>query len=153
MWRLLKLVIYKDDKVCIGVNMFGQLLRDETRSLYLPKYVVADKAPETLIEVIRTFKETNKLVVWSGASELTIWGTPQDNYLFRAWHDYCHILGHFSFDAKGESATCLMQQSQIESSFLQKALNIEINGQLEHMQATGNFPLNQIEFFKLKLKE
>jgi hypothetical protein len=133
--------------------MFGQLLRDETRSLYLPKYVVADKAPETLIEVIRTFKETNKLVVWSGASELTIWGTPQDNYLFRAWHDYCHILGHFSFDAKGESATCLMQQSQIESSFLQKALNIEINGQLEHMQATGNFPLNQIEFFKLKLKE
>lgn len=127
------------------------LLQNETRKLQLPKYDIADVAPSTLIETVSHYKQTGRILVWGGASESTIW-TPQGNYMFRAWHDYCHVLSHGTFDHQGESIVCKLQQSQVESSFMQRVLQIEIMGQLSYFETNNQFPVNQIEFFINQLK-
>lgn len=128
--------------------MFTTLLIDETKKLKLPRYEVRDLAPSTLRESIQAYSETGKIIVWAGASDNTIWGAREHNWLFRAWHDLVHIKNLTQFDNAGELRTFQIQASQTESSWLQKLLKIEILGQLEYYNTNGFFPVNQIEFFK-----
>jgi len=67
-----------------------------------PRYRVSDHAPGTVEDLIRSFGETRELVIWSGASERTIWGAPELNWHFRAWHDWCHIRSGLGFTAGQE---------------------------------------------------
>ncbi len=133
------------------VNL-STILKLETDRLNLPRFEVADIAPETLADVVSHFKDTGKLKIWAGASELTIWGAPEHNWLFRAWHDFGHILSLGQFNAAGESQVCKLQQSQVASTSLQRALQVEIMGQLQYQTNIGHFPVNQVEFFINQVK-
>lgn len=121
------------------------------KRLNLPKYEVSDLAPETLSDVISTYQLTGRLVVWSGASENTIFGSREANWLFRAWHDYEHIRTMGEFNQLGETMTCLKQMSQVGSIFAE-IVKIEVIGQLKYQSQYGTFPANQFEFFKKQLK-
>lgn len=33
-----------------------------------------------------------RIIVWTGASNRTIFGAPEINHAFRAWHDWCHLV-------------------------------------------------------------
>lgn len=124
----------------------------ETKKLKLPKFEVADHAPETLEALTRHYTSTGKLKIWSGASTGTVWGAAEHNWLFRAWHDFNHLILQTEFNRIGELKTCAAQMSQVESSFLHKVLHIEIVEQLNHFETIGAFPQNQLEFFKNKLQ-
>ena len=130
---------------------FANLLILETAKLKLPKYEVKDNAPSSLKEALEAYKQHGRLIIWSGASHNTIWQAPEFNWLFRAWHDFCHVKLQSEFDDAGELRTFKLQASQTESSFLQQVLELEIVGQLEYYNSMGVFPENQIEFFKSKL--
>lgn len=129
------------------MNQIGEQLKIISRKLYIPKYVVSDHAPETLKDVVTTYNETKKLIIWSGASENTIYGCAELNYLARAWHDYTHVKLLSEFNLQGEIQTALKQMSQVDTKFAE-VLRIEIIEQVNYFQKHGEFPENQLKFFK-----
>lgn len=133
------------------MNLYAQL-KLETDRLNLPPIDVADYAPETLADVVSHYTTTGRIKVWAGASEGTVWGPAAGNWLFRGWHDYMHVLSLGTFNAAGEQLVCSLQQAQVQSTFMQHALHIEIMGQLEYQLKTGHFPVDQLQFFKDSIK-
>lgn len=72
-------------------------------------YDVSDAAPETYEELIAHLDAGGRMLVYSGGSEQTIYGDPEVNFAFRAWHDWCHWQGRYDFSHEGEHAACAMQ--------------------------------------------
>lgn len=58
-----------------------------------------------------------RMIVWGGASDKTIYGSPEVNYAYRAWHDACHLQGNFPFTLDGEQAATRLQIRQLELNF------------------------------------
>ena len=96
----------------IGFNVAVAHLADKTAR----SFRVADIAPHTYEEVIHQIETHGIIVVWSGASEHTIFGDPEINYAFRAWHDWCHWRGGRDFSPAGEIAASRMQCAHLRRS-------------------------------------
>ena len=56
-----------------------------------PPFDVRDDGPDTDVDMIRHYNETGRLCIWSGASDYTAYGPRSANWMYRAWHDWCHI--------------------------------------------------------------
>lgn len=119
--------------------------------LLAPKFEARPDAPATFAEIMAT---RGRLVrpVWDGASEASIYGAPEINHAFRAWHDACHVAGQFGFDLGGEKQTCEMQVKQFYCVFpsapsdVAALLCAEIIGQAEYFAEFGEFPEDQRAF-------
>lgn len=76
------------DRVTSGIH-------DAVHRAYLasgvPPFDVMDVGPQTDVDMIRHYNETGRMAIWSGASYNTIYGCRKANWLYRAWHDWCHI--------------------------------------------------------------
>lgn len=86
----------------------------------------------------------------------TIFGDPRVNWLFRAWHDYCHLLVDAPFDAEGERKAATEQINQVyvldglsesEKLLFARIIDIEVNGQMDYYVAHNGFPPDQRAFF------
>ena len=65
-------------------------------------YDVSDNAPDTYEKLVNHVNKTGRILVWSGASETTIYGDREVNYAFRAWHDYVHFTHQLGFSVLDE---------------------------------------------------
>lgn len=70
---------------------------------------VSEDAPANLDELWELLDAGKRMVVWSGGSNHTIYGCPEVNWSFRAWHDWCHWRGGHDTTLEGELACCDMQ--------------------------------------------
>lgn len=121
---------------------------------------VSDKAPESLESLLSHYQNHGRVLVWSGASEHTIFGDREVNYAFRAWHDSRHIVGNHDFTFEGESAVCDMQVQDLLAIYgkcdafykFERLLIAEVIGQALFFEARGAFPENQIAFTSAYLK-
>lgn len=86
----------------------------------------------------------------------TIFGSQTVNWLFRAWHDYCHLVVNAPFDAEGERRAAMEQIRQVwahpglsdaEKTLYSSIIDIEVNGQVEYYQKYNDFPSDQYQFF------
>jgi len=117
-------------------------------------YDVSNAAPETYEELIAHLDAGHRMVVYNGGSEQTIYGDPEVNFAFRAWHDWCHWRGRHDFSHEGERAACAMQSEHLialygESSQTRRwrrILQAEIIGQRDHFDRHGAFPEDQRAF-------
>ena len=117
-------------------------------------YDVADDAPNTYEELINYLDAGRRMLVYSGGAERTIYGDPEVNYAFRAWHDWCHWRGRHDFSLAGENATCAMQGKNLvalygespQTRWWRRILHAEIIGQREYFDRHGNFPYDQRDF-------
>lgn len=117
-------------------------------------YDVSDVAPETYDELIAHLDAGKRMLVYSGGSQRTIYGDPEVNYAFRAWHDWCHWRGRHDFSHEGEGRACAMQGNHLvtvygESSQTRRwrrILHAEIIGQREFFDAHDVFPDDQRAF-------
>jgi hypothetical protein len=117
-------------------------------------YDVSDAAPDTYDELIAHLDAGGRMLVYAGGSERTIYGDPEVNFAFRAWHDWCHWRGRFDFSHEGERAACAMQGDHLvtiygESSQTRRwrcILQAEIIGQREYFDRHGVFPEDQRAF-------
>lgn len=94
-----------------------------------------------------------RMVVWSGGSDATIFGDPEVNYAFRAWHDWCHLNGNYPFTVEGEAAAATTQAAHLiklygaeKSRPWRALLKAEVVGQAEYYAEHGQFPANQVGF-------
>ena len=127
---------YFSDKVLTIVNKL------------LPQgFDVSDTAPNTFKELKRVYEQTGRVVVWSGASENTIYRDARVNHAFRAWHDHHHLTGDLPFTVNGEKAVCELQKADCEGCILcEKLLDAEINGQIAFYMKYGKSVLKQRDF-------
>jgi len=110
-------------------------------------YSVSEDAPDTY-ERLRAESSAHHLIVWSGASVQSIWGT-EGNYLFRAVHDYIHLTHGLSFDSVHEAVVCDVTCAALDLTPAESALmRADIIGQLEYKERHGAFPADQINFVK-----
>jgi len=115
---------------------------------------VADSAPDTYEELKAHLGAGHRMVVWSGASDATIYGCPEVNWAFRAWHDWCHWQGQHDFTLEGEAATAELQCEQLLGLFgdtprtrrWQRIIQTEIIEQGRHLVIHGAFPGDQRAF-------
>ena len=117
-------------------------------------YDVSAAAPETYEELIAHLDAGERMVVYSGGSERTIYGDPEVNFAFRAWHDWCHWRGRHDFSHMGERAACAMQADHVVTLYgdspqtrrWRRILQAEIIGQREFFDRHGEFPEDQRAF-------
>ncbi len=115
---------------------------------------VSDAAPETYDELMAHLDAGGRMLVYSGGSERTIYGDPQVNFAFRAWHDWCHWRGGYDFSYEGERAACTMQGDHLVALYgespqtrrWRRILQAEIKGQRDYFDRHGEFPADQRGF-------
>ena len=95
------------------------------------------------------------MVVFSGASDKTIFENAQQNYAFRAWHDLTHLRLMAPFTPEGEARVAEAQISDLRKFYgdtpqtrhMAGAIRAEINGQVQYSLAHGgDFPVDQRAF-------
>lgn len=126
------------------------LVNDQLRRLGV-RFEVSEHAPDTFKRLQSECTE-RRLIVWPGASERTVYGAPQVNWGFRAWHDAMHLKLSAPFTPEGEREVCRVQMASCGSDALARILHAEIVGQLEYQAVHGAFPSDQIEFVQSYLK-
>ena len=102
----------------------------------------------TFNRMVDTFEKTGKIFIWTGFSENTIFGSAEINHMFRAWHDYTHIVHGLGFSIVDESIVSQIQCDQLPSDWTyQKSLvNCEIVGQAHYFYMNGEFLNDQRKF-------
>jgi len=108
-------------------------------------------APRTLRQLIEAeHMAGGRMPVSRGNSGWTIYGDPEVNYQFRAWHDRTHMLIGAEFTLAGEHRVCAAMQADCakiygakESKLFALILDAEVNGQAEYFDRYGRFPNDQ----------
>lgn len=114
----------------------------------------APAAPATLAALCDEVDGTGRLTVWDGASGETIFGDPEINLQFRAWHDWAHWRYRLPFDMNGETAAAFVQAAQLTRTHgpdpeLLALLFCEVIGQAHFYQSFGAFPDDQRSFCRV----
>lgn len=128
------------------IREFNNLILNQASKI---KYRVADVAPNNEIEL---FNGPKTLVIWSGASDTTIWTDARVNWAFRALHDNLHLKTGMSFSPQSEIDLGRIQASQY-AGLMSDLVYIETAGQAEYFLKTGRFVLDQVEFTISELKK
>lgn len=122
-------------------------------------WLVGDGCPKSYDELIERLDAGNMMFVFDGGSEKTIYGCPEVNYAFRAWHDWCHWKGRFDFSYAGEFAVYRMQCAHLNIVYgcsrqtrrWKRILYAETIGQFDYLRTHGEFPDDQRAFVEAYL--
>jgi len=107
--------------------------------------------PETYYNEIT---KRQRVTIYTGGSEHTIFGEAEINYDFRAWHEWTHYILRAPFTLAGELAVARRQCEDIARLFgnseqverWQRLIMAEVYGQALYFKRHGQFPSNQIAF-------
>lgn len=108
-------------------------------------------SPEAYFDEIR---ERGRVTVFTGGSDNTIFGEPEINYDFRAWHEWTHFILRAGFDLTGELAVAHRQCEDLALVFghgykydeWRKLVMAEVYGQALYFDQRGEFPIDQVYF-------
>ena len=111
------------------------------------QYHVADRAPASYAELKAA--STSQLVVFAGASDRTIYGSPAINWAQRAIHDTWHLELSAGTDPLGELRVALAQAlevARVSGDILADFAFCDTAGQTWATQKFGCFPVDQVGF-------
>jgi hypothetical protein len=140
-----------------------EVLTTNALAMHGVKWRAQDDAPATFADAVESYRATGEIIVYSGASDSTIYSTPQANHAARAWHDFHHVTGGHDFTMEGERAAMHAQLSDIfamarrgwlnaaEYTGAMRLLWLEIIGQAEHFAEFGEFPADQVRWTRENL--
>jgi hypothetical protein len=107
-------------------------------------------APDTWERLCDRHASGGRLQVYSGHSDGTIYGAPEVNHAFRAWHDATHLKLGADFSFGGEIRTALEQlrfARALGADAVQLAmLRADTIGQVQYFARTGRFVNDQVRF-------
>lgn len=112
------------------------------------QYTVASKAPSTVEELF----QAPTLVIWSGASDNTIFGDAVVNYAFRALHDSLHLKTKIGFSPAEEVELGRIQANQY-TGLMADLVYCEVAEQARYYLRNGIFVSDQVAFTKLYLSK
>lgn len=128
-------------------------MTNEINSLILKQasklnFTVKDVAPSTFSELLAS----PSLVIWSGASDNTIFRDASVNWAFRALHDKLHLETGLGFSPESEIELGRIQASQY-TGLMADLVYTETAGQAEYYLKNGLFVINQVEFTLNELRK
>jgi hypothetical protein len=105
-------------------------------------------APEDFAGLLAEYKATHVIHVSTENSDSTAFRTPFGNYVFRAWHDACHIRSRIGFSVDDERRLWAIVKPTLQRLPVDVYTFIEAEqfGQLQFYAKTGGFPVNQRAF-------
>lgn len=116
---------------------------------------VSADAPQDYDSLVARYRATGRVLVWSGASECTIFADSETNFAFRAWRGVRHILGGHPFTPRGEFCTMVDMMADISAIYdghaaatFRAIVRARILGQREYQERFGGYPLDQIAFVR-----
>jgi hypothetical protein len=123
-------------------------------SLVCPKgydVVPESDAPESLQDLQTLVELTGRIAVSRDHSNNTIFGCPEHNWAFRAWHDWTHFILRAPFTLDGELSVANRQCEDIARVFghgprvreWQRLIMGEVYGQALYFDQHGHFPEDQ----------
>lgn len=115
------------------------------KRLYPLSVEAKELAPATYKELVA---QGHSQVVWSGASDNTIYGSAAGNHLFRSWHDSYHLRHSLDFSTSSELIIAKLQAADIGqwSSFAADAIYADVAGPTLYFERHGKFPVDQVAF-------
>jgi hypothetical protein len=111
-------------------------------------YRVSDFAPNTESGL---WEPKSELVIWSGASDKTVFVSREYNWMFRAIHDKLHLESGLGFTIEEEIELGKLQANQFEG-VIADMVYIEIAKQVEYYKTHCKFVENQLEFMREELR-
>lgn len=119
-----------------------------------PAHVAVDHAPENLAELNAWAAGRSSLdeplPVWNGASETSIYSSPEVNFAYRAWHDWTHLQLQADIDQAGEYQVSLHHLRDAAHAGVPAdelaALWADSHGQNEYYARHGDFVVDQRAF-------
>lgn len=106
-----------------------------------PRHLVSNIAPNSALDLFTS----PSLVVWSGASEHTIFGDARVNWAFRALHDALHLNTGLGFSPEEEIELGRIQANQY-TGLMADLVYIEVAKQAEYYLKSGLFVTDQVLF-------
>ncbi len=113
------------------------------------EYKVADVAPSNETELFNS----SSLVIWSGASDQTIFCDKTVNWAFRAIHDLGHIETCLNFTVEQEIELGRIQASKWDSDVMRELIYSQIVMQAKYYGETGLFVSDDYSFTLEHLKK
>jgi len=124
-------------KIDLVNHLNSTILRDASKL----SYIVKDIAPNSENAL---FSSTST-IIWSGASDNTIFQNKSVNYAFRALHDNLHVSTGLGFKPEHEIELGRIQASKY-SGLVADIIYCEVALQAEYFLKHGIFVKNQVEF-------
>lgn len=117
-------------------------------------YDVVDAAPTNLRQLQLHIEQTGRIAVDRRNSARTIFGCPEHNWAFRAWHDWSHWVLRAEFDLNGELSVAHRQCEDLTRAFghgatvasWHRIIMAEVYGQVLYHKRHGIFPEDQVAF-------
>lgn len=116
------------------------------------RYTVADEAPSDE-KALFSRSKAQGLVIWSGASDRTIFNDASVNWAFRALHDAFHLRVGLGFSPDQEIELGKLQAKSVTCPYLSAIIECEVSAQAEFYKNTGHFVPDQIAFTKTILEK
>lgn len=140
----------------IELKQFEQVCRQ----LAPKRWRASVDAPSTW-QALQQASEQGEIVIWSGASDCTLYSSSAANWTFRAWHDATHLARALDFSLSGEERAA---EAQLEAvyrvtsdkrlrQFCQDWLEIEVVEQARIAVYQGIFVENQLAFGLQRLRD
>lgn len=115
--------------------------------------IVDGPAPSSLDELLGAWPGSGPVPVSGANAEHTIWGHPDLNALFRAWHDAEHVRLSAEFTTEGERAVACAAVRLPENVGDADILWVETWGQHVHRVRHGVYPRLQRAFTVCAVRE
>lgn len=111
-------------------------------------------APESLEALQDHIARTGRILVDGRNSDHTIFGCPEHNWAFRAWHDWTHYIISAPFTLQGELEVAQRQIADMhrvfghgeQASLFASLIMSEVYGQALYYDKHGEFPRDQVAF-------
>lgn len=131
-------------KQCL-INYLNNTILKQASNL---RYIVKSSAPNNEQDLFNC----GQLVIWSGASDNTIFQDARVNWAFRALHDDLHLKTRLDFTPQAEIELGRIQASKYDG-VLADLIYCEVSLQAQYYLDNGIFVPDQVSFTKANVKD
>lgn len=137
---------------------FNEAVRTMARKVWPLGYDISDDpiyavppAPEIYFGNVG---RAGRVTIYTGGSDHTIFGDPEFNYDFRAWHEWAHFVLRAPFTLDDELRVAhrqcedlaLIYGHGVQTLRWQRLIMAEVYGQALYFKKWGEFPTDQADF-------
>lgn len=97
-------------------TQFDKLILSLAKSHWPQGWDVGPNAPDNFSHLKAEYAARGRITVFNGVCDNTIYGSPEVNYAFRAWHDALHIAHNLGFDTDSEIKVSNHQVQQVRQA-------------------------------------
>lgn len=141
--------------------MFNACVQSMCKRVWPQWFDVAEKAPSSFKALRREYEKRGRITVYNGAPATCIFDDPDINVMFRAWHDFCHLMLDADFTVYGEYRAAQLQMQHVVTLYgngptaleFCALVDAEVNGQALYYHRRKEYITDQRAFVEAYLTD